>query len=79
VVTLARLATASCPRPRSVDSQATAHKIPFAFDFALRASSVGKGVWGGLGGMLKQWLRTRIVSALSYDLNSGDPDPLAAN
>jgi len=28
--------------------------------------------------MLKQWLRTRIVSALSYDPNSGDPDPLAA-
>ena len=28
--------------------------------------------------MLKQWLRTRIVSALSYDPHSGDPDPLAA-
>ena len=35
-------------------------------------------MWDGLGGMLKQWLRTRIVSALSYDPNSGDPDPLAA-
>jgi hypothetical protein len=35
-------------------------------------------VWGGLGGMLKQWLRTRIVSALSYDPNSGGPGPLAA-
>jgi len=35
-------------------------------------------VWDGLGGMLKQWLRTRIVSALSYDPNSGDPDPRAA-
>ena len=30
------------------------------------------------GGMLKQLLRTFIVSALSYDPNSGDPDPLAA-
>ena len=35
-------------------------------------------MWGGLGGMLKQWLRTRIVSALSYDPSSGDPDPLVA-
>jgi len=54
------------------------HTNPFTFDFALHASSAGKGVWDGLGGMLKQWLRTRIVSALSYDPNSGDPDPLAA-
>ena len=35
-------------------------------------------MWDGLGGMLKQWLRTRIVSALGYDPHSGDPDPLAA-
>jgi len=28
--------------------------------------------------MLKQWLRTRILSALSYDPNSGGPDSLAA-
>ena len=35
-------------------------------------------MWDGLGGMLKQWLRTRIVSALSYGPSSGDPGPLAA-
>ena len=28
--------------------------------------------------MLKQWLRTRMASALSYDPNSGDRGPLAA-
>jgi len=38
----------------------------------------GKGVWDGLGGMLKQWLRTRIVSAMSYAPNSDDPDPFEA-
>jgi len=38
----------------------------------------GKGVWDGLGGILKQWLRTRIVSAMSYDPNSDDPDPFEA-
>ena len=28
--------------------------------------------------MLKQWLRKRIVSALSYDPGSGDEDPFRA-
>ena len=27
---------------------------------------------------MKQWLRKRIVSALSYDPNSGDEDPFKA-
>ena len=36
------------------------------------------GVWDGLKGMLKQWLRKRIGSALSYYPNSGSPYPLAA-
>ena len=35
-------------------------------------------MWGGLGGMLKQWLRTRIMSAPGYNPISGGPDPLAA-
>ena len=35
-------------------------------------------MWDGPGVTLKQWLRTRIVSALSYDPDSGGPGPLAA-
>ena len=54
--------TVSCHRPSSAVSQATAHSPPTS-DFALPASFAGKGVWGGLEGMLKQWPRTHIVSA----------------
>ena len=35
------------------------------------------GVWDGLGGALKEWLRKRIVSSLAWDPHSGDPNPIS--
>ena len=35
------------------------------------------GVWDGLGGTLKEWLRKRIVSSLAWDPHSGDPNPIS--